>query len=66
MLALAVYEAGLCGRCKHPTSEAWADNEDYVFDQPVRCHACDAYLRAGEHYKDSPRPQALIHLVHRR
>lgn len=66
MLALGVYEAGLCGRCKHPTAEAWAEDAEYAHETPIRCHACDAYMRAGEAYRDNPRPQALIHLVHRR
>lgn len=66
MLALASYEAQLCGRCKHPTAEAWAYDATYDFEAPIRCHACDAYMRAGEAYQDSQRPQALIHLVHRR
>lgn len=66
MLALAEYEAGLCGRCRHPVDEAWAHDATYDYEPPIRCHACDAYLRAGQAYRDTIRPEALIHLVQRR
>lgn len=66
MLALVEYEAGLCTRCQHPTDEAWADDATYDYQTPIRCHACDAYIRAAQAYRESARPDALIHLVQRR
>ena len=57
LLALEVYEAGLCDGCGHPLAETTkAENtEAYVAKAPVRCHRCTAQIQAAEEHE---RPQA--------
>lgn len=61
-LALANYEADLCGGCGHPLWETTQpDNEDrYRARAAIRCHRCTASLQAQESYETSPHPGALL------
>ena len=60
VLALDLYEAGLCDGCGHPLEETTrAENsEAYVAKAPVRCHRCTAQVHAAEEH-ERPQPEAL-------
>jgi hypothetical protein len=62
MVALAVYEAGLCPSCGRPRSVCTdkANEGRFRADLPMRCHATTAALEAQKGYKKSLHPQALL------
>jgi hypothetical protein len=62
MLALADYEARLCGGCNQPLDQTTKAEHDgaYRAGLPIRCHRCTASLQAQEAYQENPQPQALM------
>ena len=67
-LALADYEAGLCGGCHAPLEETTAPEAEDAYEAglAVRCHRCTESARASEFYAESPQPSALMIPVRRR
>lgn len=61
-LALAAYEASLCGGCGDPLSETTKAEHEYAYvpKPPIRCHRCTAADRGAELYRDAPHASALM------
>lgn len=64
-MAVADYEADLCGGCGEPRSESMdpANERAYVAPPPLRCHACTAIEARQEKYRDAQQPRALAFTV---
>lgn len=65
MLALDLYEEGLCRHCGGQLDETTdPENEDrYVVLPPILCHRCEGFARADDRYRDHPHPHVLMHRV---
>ena len=62
MIALALYEDGLCAVCGGPPEDCQSLEAERLWEgvPPVRCHKTDAILRYQENGEERPRPRALM------
>lgn len=59
-LAWQSYSDELCSGCGNPRSESMArENTGAYHADALRCHSCEAVVRATKRYKDNPDPEAL-------
>jgi uncharacterized protein with PIN domain len=74
MLALAEYEASLCGGCGGQLDETTDEAHDWTADVPTRCFKCTALGRMQDQYRQvntvtgkplTPQAQALKFKVYR-
>lgn len=68
MLALAEYEADLCGGCGGLLSDTTRPDSEgaYLIEPAVRCHKCTALSAARQALQDSSQPEALYPIVRKR
>jgi hypothetical protein len=66
MLALHAYRANVHEACGHYLPDATEGEDDWVTDDPIRCHACTARARAYTRYSENHHPEALLFAVRRK
>jgi hypothetical protein len=61
-MALASYEADLCGGCGHHLGETTRPENEGMYRArlPIRCHRCTASLEAQSTYQNTTHPEALM------